>query len=496
MSDSPLSGKRIAVLFLALICIWLIPVWSVDFPPLVDYPNHLARMSILSDGGADPHLREYYDIRWAVLPNLAMDVAVPFMARFISVPAAGKAFITLIFLLLAGGAMALHRVLFGQWTPWPLIAFLFLYNRPFLWGFMNFLFGLGVALWILAAWIASCRRSRPFRMGVFVPLTLLLFFCHLFALGVYGLAILGVTFYRRRRDAPSFPGWKEWATALAPFVLPAILFLFVSPTGGEEAVTQLRFGGLTRKLTAIFQPVNNYNRVLDAGTALLLAASLLAGLATRKLQIAPPLRYPIIILSFFFLLMPEVLLGVHSVDNRLPNALAFLLAAGTRFRGNRRNETRILAILLVLGLFRLGFVGWHWRTADQIYHRHHSFLGKMEPGARLFSAIFLGGDWQPFPVPVSHFPCQMIADRSAFVPSLFAYPSQQPVQIATEYQEIGKKFPETRFNHKWNPDWDFIRKHFDYVWIVNKDAPALPEVPKNFIPINSGSDFRLFRVAN
>ena len=29
---------------------------------------------------------------------------------------------------------------------WPLLAFLLLYNRMFLWGFLNYLFGVGVAL--------------------------------------------------------------------------------------------------------------------------------------------------------------------------------------------------------------------------------------------------------------------------------------------------------------------------------------------------------------
>jgi hypothetical protein len=493
MSDSSLSGKRLAVLFLALIGAWMIPVWSVDFPPLVDYPNHLARMAILSDGGEDPHLREYYDIRWAVLPNLAMDVVVPFLARFISVPAAGKAFISLIFLVLAGGAMALHRALFAKWAPWPLIAFLFLYNRPLLWGFMNFLFGLGVALWILAGWIACGRRDPSFRLSVFVPLTLLLFFCHLFALGVYGLAIFGVTVYRQRREGISRP-WREWATALAPFVLPAVLFLFVSPTGGGAAATQLHFGGLSRKLTAIFQPINNYHRALDAGTALLLAALILTGLGTRTLRVAPPLLYPILLLSLFFLLMPEVLLGVHSVDSRLPNALAFLLAAGTRFQGGRRNEIRVLSLLLALGLLRLGVVGWHWRMIDPTYHRHHSALERMAPGGRLFSAIFIENQWQPFPVPLAHFPCQMITDRSAFVPSLFAYPSQQPVRIAPTYREIADQFPEAVFGHKWTPDWQLISNHFDYVWIVNKDAPDTPAVPRNFAPLQSGSDFAFFRV--
>ena len=49
--------------------------------------------------------------------------------------------------------MALHAALHRRWTPWPLLVFFFLYNSVFLWGFLNYLSGLGLALCACALWM-------------------------------------------------------------------------------------------------------------------------------------------------------------------------------------------------------------------------------------------------------------------------------------------------------------------------------------------------------
>ncbi len=72
---------------------------------------------------------------------------------------AGKVFIALTFALLAGGTMALHAALHRRWSPWPLLAVFFLYNSVFLWGFLNYLFGLGLALFACALWVRLRTRS-------------------------------------------------------------------------------------------------------------------------------------------------------------------------------------------------------------------------------------------------------------------------------------------------------------------------------------------------
>src|SRR5260221_451170 len=157
-TDLPALGlRRFALLFAALFAAAAAPVLMCDTLPLFDYPNHLARMHILADLARSPDLQRFYEIAWRPVPDLAMDAIVPMLAQVMPLDWAAKAFVLLTLLLLVGGAAALHRTLFGVWSAWPCLAFLLLYSRILLWGFLNYLFGLGLGLCALALWIALRR---------------------------------------------------------------------------------------------------------------------------------------------------------------------------------------------------------------------------------------------------------------------------------------------------------------------------------------------------
>ena len=62
--------------FLLLLVLSLGPVFAVDIPAIVDYPNHLARMYVLSRAGTAA-ASSFYQVTWGFYPNLAMDLIVP-----------------------------------------------------------------------------------------------------------------------------------------------------------------------------------------------------------------------------------------------------------------------------------------------------------------------------------------------------------------------------------------------------------------------------------
>ena len=68
---------------------------------------------------------------------------------------------------------------------------------------MNYIFGIGVALWALAGWVALRERAWPARIALSTACVSLLFFCHLSALGIYGVGVLSFEISRlweRRRE--------------------------------------------------------------------------------------------------------------------------------------------------------------------------------------------------------------------------------------------------------------------------------------------------------
>ena len=115
-----------AYLILTIAALW--PIFSVEVLPLVDYPNHLARMRILADLADSPELQAIYGLDWSVMPNLAMDLIVPALAKVFGLILAGQIFVAAALALLVAGTAALHRVLFGRVGPWPLVIYLFLHG--------------------------------------------------------------------------------------------------------------------------------------------------------------------------------------------------------------------------------------------------------------------------------------------------------------------------------------------------------------------------------
>ncbi|OGA30808.1 MAG: hypothetical protein A3G80_03875 [Betaproteobacteria bacterium RIFCSPLOWO2_12_FULL_62_13b] len=79
--------------YAALLVVALAPMWLATIPPLGDYPNHLARMHILVNAQDSELLSRFYQVHWAVIPNLAMDLLVPPLAHVMPLAVAGKVFI-------------------------------------------------------------------------------------------------------------------------------------------------------------------------------------------------------------------------------------------------------------------------------------------------------------------------------------------------------------------------------------------------------------------
>ena len=182
----------------ALFALVLLPVLLTQLPPEDDYPNHLARIQVMAEGGRDALLAQFYAIRWRLIPNLGMELLLPGIAAATSVFFAGKLFLVLTMLLLLSGPLAIHWALFRQPALGPLVAVLFAYNSVSKMGILNYEFGLGLALFATASWIALRARGAATRAAVSACWVMVLFLCHLEALGIYALAI------------GSFELWRAW----------------------------------------------------------------------------------------------------------------------------------------------------------------------------------------------------------------------------------------------------------------------------------------------
>src|SRR3981081_3547747 len=125
-----------------------------------------------------------------------MDLVVPALSRIVNIYLAGQFYTITSFVLILSGTFALNRQLYGHWSVLPLTAVPLLYNTVFLVGTMNYVFGIGLSLWALAAWAALRQRAVMLRLAVSTLIVFLLVFCHLFSVGVYAIGVLAFELQR------------------------------------------------------------------------------------------------------------------------------------------------------------------------------------------------------------------------------------------------------------------------------------------------------------
>ena len=273
-------------------------------------------MHIIAAIGGDPDLARFYEVDWQVIPNLMMDMVLPVLVRVMSIYQAGQIYTIASFVLIATGTFALNRQLHGRWSVLPLVAFPLLYNYVFLVGTMNYVFGIGLSLWALTAWVALRERGLPVRLAVSTLFVLGLFFCHLYALGIYGVGLvayelhrLGLRAIRRFRPQPAGSAGRTLASLILDFLAGGLPFLLVapllmmSPTWGLRGAISWEWAG---KLDGLIYAVNVYSEAVAFG--LVVTAEVVVGFALwyRVLRV-PRLRLVLLAVgAAVYVAMPRV----------------------------------------------------------------------------------------------------------------------------------------------------------------------------------------------
>ena len=173
----------------ALIAALLIPFLLVDVPPVLDYPNQLARWFVLGHTD-DPILSHFYAPNWHLTPNLGFDPLGVALVKLLPVHVAGRIVLALSLLAPVLGALLYAKAAFGKWTVWPLGVSLIGFNGIFFLGFVNFLLATGLAFAAAGLWLWLRRQGRD-RDAVLMgaAASALIFLCHIFGVALFALLI-------------------------------------------------------------------------------------------------------------------------------------------------------------------------------------------------------------------------------------------------------------------------------------------------------------------
>jgi hypothetical protein len=407
------------------------PVLLVRIPAMVDYPNHLARMYLLARADT-PDANPFYQIVWAFYPNLAMDLLIPQMARLIGVENTTRLFLFLSQGLIVTGGMAIERAVKGRIQISGFVAVMFLYCLPFAWGFLNFEFGLGVALWGIAVMLLVQERGGLVRLGVNAIFVASLFAAHFFALGIYGVT-LGMRELWRALEKKTPP--LQIAARLSVLGVPALVLL------GLMAFTGGSIGGEGTNWFFEFKPLwpfrimNGYSLTVSAATMVVLIGSVYAASKRGFLKFAPGGLWLAIGFVLLYLAMPSRLFGTSFVDFRIIVAAALILPAFlTLSLPCARWKLVALASVCLITIANVVVVYFVWLSYRGDYAAMIESFGKLERGSLVLVGGSGPGDDPPFQdlteYPNYYAPTLGVHYANAFVPGFFTATGKQPVRAS------------------------------------------------------------------
>src|SRR3982074_3053417 len=379
------SGPQIAVLFAAFTLLISIPIWTHPLPPLADYINHLARMHAIATLTTNVQLARFYVLDWQWIPNLTTDVLVPPLARVMNIYLAGQVFIVAMFALIISGALVLSRVLNGRWTALPLFAIPLLYNYVFLVGLMNYIFGIGVALWALAGWIVVRERAWPIRLVLSTACVVALFFFHLSALGLYAIGVLSFAIGRlwEQRQDPC-PG------RIADFVVSGLPFLAVAPLLYASPTMQLASAvswDQRGKIDGLMYVVTDYYDIAAMGRVPTLVASAIWATRHGVLRFHPMTLVLLVVGGIVYLALPRMMFDTYMADQRVPLGVALMLfGCGEADTRRRRVRQVFLLFLIVLTAGRLIEVDYNGSQLSDSTRAFRNSVRRIAPGSKVFVA--------------------------------------------------------------------------------------------------------------
>lgn len=488
--------------FLALFAVTQIPLYWVQYPDIMDFPNHLARLHVLTHLAESETLQSYYALRKLQIgTNLAMEVVVPALAGWMNLALALKIFASLAMLLVTTGAAALGRAVTGRVSYLLLGVLLFAHNAMFQLGLLNYLFGVGAAFWLLSAWVFARNRGGFFHWVSFAGGCIVVYLCHLSALGVYAVGVLGYELGRMRaRGGPMDRSARQaLVLALTQFLPVVMVHVLVSTSAGSYVPASIggsSFGVLIvyKALLVLLAPavsVSGY-RLGQTVFGFLLIFALYVGFRERALQLAVPVRWMASGLAVAIVLLPNAGFGSNLVDIRLIPALGLLVWSGLEVSERSKLMPKVvLGVIASAVLFISLETTLEWVSRDDEYRHVRSALAQIPEGSKIATIMLDSHGNTPSISP--HVGAWSVIDRSAFLSSFYIWPFQ-PFWVAYRepYASLAT-LARTDDPAAPPPAYETLKNLYDYVLVFGADGAERMRYSPNAETVFDSQSLRLLR---
>jgi hypothetical protein len=437
-------------LFSIIAIILVAPVWTVRYPPLVDFPNHLASAFVLAHLD-DPRFRfsQFYAPSWNLGPYLTMDLVLVGLLKALPPMLAGRIFLSLCLLVVPPAVwFFLREANPGQDSMafWSLLLcsnmFFFLY------GLLNLQLSFALCFVVLGMWLRYIRCPSPSRWWLLCVLVTALYFTHI---GGFSVAAIGITSYSVLGRRPLREILRSWLLFLPGVATYSYWRIYSAGSWPIE------FGTLDKKLGHLVAIMLGYSVSLDFFTILVILGSILvACIDNQELRWNYHWLGVLVCLLVLYFLVPAGYGPGNMAARRLLPFIFVVALAGAKIGRRARYLAPIALLLFVL---RTGNIEMNFRLIQPHLEELAQSFSVIPRDARVFPVIHHTGKAGR---PEDYFWAYGVIARGWFSPYLFHDKGVQPLRLRLETYTLGPRVAFVSLDP--SVKWSRVQADYDYIW--------------------------------
>lgn len=514
------ADRWVAAMTLAAFATIALPPLACWMPPLLDYPNHYARLWLIAEGLEGGPASGMYALDWSSSwTNIGIDLMAWALGPLAPTGVIGRLAVTAAVVLPPMGAWSLNRRIFGPGKWWAAVVPAAAWTATLIAGFLNYQIALGLAL--LAA--AVDGRLGRWRLAWRLAISLGLIAFHAFGLFLYAAALCGLALgadLRPLRSPRSWPGlMARLIEAAAAPVTAVALFWWLAPMRPTGAMVFIDLNW-SNSLYLVFSAIGTYDLRIDQALMAIPALLLVTAAVTRRLKAHAGLAVAAALVLIATLAAPAAAGGAYWVNQRLPiMALLLLLAAvDPQLEGSVRWARVLAAACLAIVAARTAYVAEIWARRQGDFRALERLAVHIPPGAAVLTLQHEIAPGRATRRPSGRRSYGGVANmndavlllplRHAFTPLLFAKAGQQPVRVLPPWSNIAAPTSPPAGVHALDGGGDGAwrqvagyaacwRTHFDYAVVTNADEPdrfGPARLPRELTLVADEGYARLYRI--
>lgn len=479
------SNRVYYILFSVAVCALVVPLFLVKVPPLVDLPNHLARIFILANYDHVPFFQENFKVIYQPIPNVGQDLIVVPLMKVVDIWTANRLFLILCVVIFAVACHLIANHRNGARSFSAIHAAFLIFGWTFFYGFVNYVFAVALFLLAFGLWLRWRQKMSCPKYLLLGGLTFAVYLSHLSAIAFFGLAIVFIHTYEWffcKEDSK-----KLWIVAadLSLFIVPlAAFFAFM---GGAGKVGKLSWY-ISEKVLAFPGPFRSYDIRIDL--LCIVVPILLYWMLHRRGLLAFDRKLLALgaVFLFIYAIAPFNLFTWDADKRILLPGFVFLILA-IRISGESAREFLVYAAVLGLLIFRQGFIAYKWIELSNDRASEIALFDKVVPESKIYPLQFFENNG-----PISaagyqqKFSCHLLTMRNnSFAADLWAYSSEN----ALNFRETHEFAPT---DDKDRTKWLTLIKDYDYVWAYNAPNEIVKELEQRGTVVGESGKTKVWRL--